>query len=135
MTLGQTSTLHPIGGVEQMFGAKQQVPHEEQNYKEAGNQGAHSGTSQFCCPDVAPDEPGRCDDVAPEIKRRKMKLILAFALALPMLTAIAAPTPAVAGWCIEACGLKRVPRQQQTREVVCTTVRRGNYTETVCTRS
>jgi hypothetical protein len=27
MTLGQTSTLHPIGGVEQMFGAKQQAPH------------------------------------------------------------------------------------------------------------
>jgi hypothetical protein len=46
---------------------------------------------------------------------------------------VAIPTPAAAGWCIEACGLVRVPRQQQTREVVCTTVRRGNRTETVCT--
>jgi hypothetical protein len=57
------------------------------------------------------------------------------ALAFAAFTDIAMPTPAAAGWCIEACGLKRVPRQQQTREVVCTTVRRGNYTETVCTRS
>jgi hypothetical protein len=41
-------------------------------------------------------------------------------------------TPAAAGWCIEACGLVRAPRQQ-TRETVCTTVRRGSRTETVCT--
>jgi hypothetical protein len=60
------------------------------------------------------------------------KLILASALAFTVLADIAMPTPAAAGWCIEACGLKRVPRQQ-TRETVCTTVRRGNSTETVCT--
>jgi hypothetical protein len=57
------------------------------------------------------------------------------ATATVALTDVAVPTPAAAGWCIEACGLVRVPRQQQTREVVCTTVRRGNRTETVCTRN
>jgi hypothetical protein len=60
------------------------------------------------------------------------KLILASALALVTLADVAMPTPAAAGWCIEACGLQRVPRQQ-TRETVCTTVRRGNSIETVCT--
>lgn len=59
--------------------------------------------------------------------------MIAAATAVLSLTSIAVPTPAAAGWCIEACGLVREQRQQQTRQVVCTTVRRGNYTETVCT--
>lgn len=74
--------------------------------------------------------------MVPDRKELKMyKLILASALAFAVLADVATPTPAAAGWCIEACGLQRVPRQQQTREVVCTTQRRGNYTETVCTRN
>ena len=60
--------------------------------------------------------------------------MIAASIAVLSMTSIA-PTPAAAGWCIEACGLKRVVRPPQTREVVCTTQRRGNYTETVCTRS
>lgn len=64
-----------------------------------------------------------------------MKTIAMIAASIAVLstTSIATPTPATAGWCIEACGLQRVQRQQRTREVVCTTVRRGNRTETVCT--
>ena len=55
------------------------------------------------------------------------------AMMLATATVALIETPATAGWCIEACGLVREQRQQQTREVVCTTVRRGNRTETVCT--
>ena len=51
-----------------------------------------------------------------------------------ILIEVATPTPAAAGWCIEACGLVRVPKER-TRETVCTTVRRGNRVETVCTSS
>lgn len=61
------------------------------------------------------------------------KLILASALAFAVLADVAVPTPAAAGWCIEACGLKRVPRQTTT--VQCSTVSRRGYTDTVCTRS
>jgi hypothetical protein len=63
-----------------------------------------------------------------------MKSILVITgLALTIIaTDIATPAPAVAGWCIEACGLVRQQRRQ-TRETVCTTVRRGNSVETVCT--
>jgi hypothetical protein len=55
-----------------------------------------------------------------------------FIATLLAITTIALTETAAAGWCIEACGLQRVPKQQ-TRETVCTTVRRGNHTETVCT--
>jgi hypothetical protein len=66
-----------------------------------------------------------------EVKTAIAAMILAAGSAV--LIDVAVPTPAAAGWCIEACGLVREQRQQQTREVVCTTVRRGNRSETVCT--
>jgi hypothetical protein len=45
---------------------------------------------------------------------------------------IAAPTPAAAGWCYEACGIKRPP-PPRTRTTTCTTYRGRGYSETQCT--